>query len=144
MTKYIIFSLFGTAVAALFGGWDGDMTTLAIFIAIDYLTGIILAAIFKRSTKTETGKLDSRAGLKGLFRKAGMFVMVIIASNLDELCGMGGVLRTGTIFALIANESLSIIENLGLMGIPLPGVLTAAIERLHEKDKEDTDNGDSI
>ena len=137
MTKSTILSFFGAAAAALFGGWDGAMTTLAIFILIDYISGVVLACVFKKSTKTKNGKLDSRAGLIGLCRKVGMFVMVIVAQRLDELCGMGGVLRTGVIFALVANESLSIVENLGLMGLPLPEALMQAVEQLHGKSKTD-------
>lgn len=121
----------GAAAAALLGGWDGAMATLAIFVLIDYITGVVVAAVFKKSNKTASGKLDSRAGLKGLCRKGGIFLLVIIANRLDELCGMGGVLRTGVIFALVANESLSIVENLGLMGLPLPNALMQAIEQLN-------------
>ena len=133
MGKYVFLSLFGIITATLFGGWDGAMATLGIFMLIDYISGVVLAAVFKKSNKTATGALDSRAGLKGFFRKCGMFVMVIVATRLDELCGMGGVLRDGVIFALIANEALSIVESLGLMGLPLPKTLTAAIEQLSGK-----------
>jgi len=133
MGKYVFLSLFGIITATLFGGWDGAMATLGIFVLIDYISGVVLAAVFKKSNKTDTGALDSRAGLKGLCRKAGMFAMVIVAVHLDTLCGMGGVLRNGVIFALIANEALSIVESLGLMGLPLPKTLTAAIEQLSGK-----------
>lgn len=120
----------GAILTALFGGWDGAMVTLCVFILIDYLAGIVLAAVFRRSKHTASGALDSRAGLMGLFRKAGMMLVVIVAVRVDMLCGLGGVLRSGTIYALIANEALSIIENLGLMGVPLPAALYSAIERL--------------
>ncbi len=133
MGKYVFLSLFGIITATLFGGWDGAMATLGIFMLIDYISGVVLAAVFKKSNKTDTGALDSRAGLKGLCRKAGMLAMVIVAVRLDTLCGMGGVLRNGVIFALIANEALSIVENLGLMGLPLPKTLAAAIEQLSGK-----------
>lgn len=136
MGKYVFLSLFGIITATLFGGWDGAMATLGIFMLIDYISGVVLAAVFKKSNKTATGALDSRAGLKGLCRKAGMFAMVIVAVRLDALCSMGGVLRNGVIFALIANEALSIVENLGLMGLPLPKVLSAAIDQLHGKQPE--------
>ncbi len=127
----------GVVLSAIFGGWDGAMTTLCVFILIDYLAGIVLAAVFHRSKHTVTGTLDSRAGLTGLFRKAGMMLVVIVAVRLDMLCGLDGVLRSGTIYALIANEALSIIENLGLMGVPLPAALRSAIERLRGR----TDSG---
>ncbi|MBE6760156.1 MAG: phage holin family protein [Ruminococcaceae bacterium] len=113
------------------------MMTLAIFVLIDYITGVVLAAVFKKTNKSTNGKLDSRAGLKGLCRKGEIFLLVIVAQRLDDLCGMGGVLRTGVIFALVANEAISIIENLGLMGLPLPAVLVKAIDQLHDKCPED-------
>jgi len=128
----------GALLTALFGGWDGAMVTLCVFILIDYIAGIVLAAVFRRSKHTESGALDSRAGLMGLFRKTGMMLVVIVAVRLDMLCGLDGVLRTGTIFALIANEALSIIENLGLMGVPLPEALYSAIERLRSGGKRNT------
>jgi len=137
MGKYVFLSLFGIITATLFGGWDGAMATLGIFMLIDYISGVVLAAVFKKSNKTDTGALDSRAGLKGLCRKAGMIAMVTVAVRLDTLCGMGGVLRNGVIFALVANEAISIIENLGLMGLPLPAVLVKAIDQLHDKYPED-------
>ena len=123
----------GALLTALFGGWDGAMGTLCVFILMDYLAGIVLAAVFHRSKHTDSGALDSRAGLMGLFRKAGMMLVVIVAVRLDMLCGLDGVLRAGTIYTLIANEALSIIENLGLMGVPLPETLYSAIERLRGK-----------
>ena len=137
MTKVTILGIFGAAAAALIGGWDGAMATLCIFLLIDYLTGIVLAAVFKKSNKTKSGALDSRAGLKGLCRKAGMMLMVIVAYRLDVMCSLGGILRNGVIFALVANEAISIIENLGLMGLPLPAVLVKAIDQLHDKYPED-------
>lgn len=123
----------GAVMTAIFGGWDGAMSTLCVFILMDYLAGIVLAGVFRRSKHT-AGGLDSRAGLMGLFRKAGMMLVVIVAVRLDMLCDLDGVLRMGTIYALIANDALSIIENLGLMGVPLPETLRAAIERLRNRD----------
>ncbi len=120
----------GAVLTALFGGWDGAMATLCVFILMDYLAGVVLAAVFRRSKHTESGALDSRAGLKGICRKAGMMAVVILAVRLDVLCGLEGMLRSGTIYALTANEALSIVENLGLMGVPLPKALYAAVERL--------------
>lgn|GEM_PF-1074178 len=126
----------GAVMAAVFGGWDGAMITLCVFILMDYLSGIVLAAVFRRSKHTDSGALDSRAGLKGICRKAGMMAVVILAVRLDDLCGLEGMLRSGTIYALAANEALSIIENLGLMGVPLPKVLYAAVDRLRGKTED--------
>lgn len=147
MDKYAFMAIFGAAVAALLGGWDGAMLTLCVFMLIDYISGVVLAAVFKKSSKTPSGTLESRAGLKGLCRKVGMLLMVIVAVRLDIMCNLGGVLRTGVIFALVANESISIVENLGLMGLPLPKPLVSAIEQLHgksEKSKEDDSDGSNV
>ena len=130
VTYISLLSALGAALTALFGGWDGNLTTLCIFMAADYLTGIVLAGVFHRSPKTEGGRLESKAGLKGLCRKGAMLLIVIVASRLDSTAGLNSVLRDGTIYALIANESISILENLGLMGVPLPRVLVQAIEQL--------------
>ena len=138
--KIFVCSLFGAAVAALFGGCDGAMLTLCIFMAIDYLSGIVLAGVFKKSPKSASGALDSKAGLLGLLRKAGMLCIVIVAVRLDIMCALDGVLRTGVIFALIANEAISISENIGAMGVPLPRSLMRAIERLRENADEDSDD----
>ncbi len=127
----------GAVLTAVFGGWDGAMATLCAFILMDYIAGVVLAAVFRRSKHTESGALDSRAGLKGICRKAGMMAVVIIAVRLDALCGLEGMLRSGTIYTLTANEALSIIENLGLMGVPLPKMLYAAVERLRGRISED-------
>ena len=132
-TYISVLSVMGAALTALFGGWDGSMTTLCIFMLADYITGIVLAGVFHNSPKTEGGRLESKAGLKGLIRKGAMLLIVIVASRLDDTAGMNSVLRDGTIYALIANESISILENLGLMGVPLPRILTQAIEQLKAK-----------
>ena len=133
VTYISILSVMGAALTALFGGWDGNMTTLCIFMLADYLSGIVLAGVFHNSPKTEGGRLESKAGLKGLCRKGAMLLIVIVASRLDDTASLNSVLRDGTIYALIANESISILENLGLMGVPLPRMLVQAIEQLKAK-----------
>jgi len=140
--KLLVLTGAAAILTAVFGGWDGAMVTLCVFILIDYIAGVVLAAVFKRSKHTESGALDSRAGLKGLCRKAGMMLVVIVAVRLDVLCGLDGILRSGTIYALCANEALSIAENLGLMGVPLPKALTSAIERLRDRSGEEGGKGD--
>lgn len=123
----------GALFASWFGGWDGDMWTLAIFMAIDWITGLIVAGVFHNSPKTANGALESNVGLKGLCRKGVMLLLVIMAVRLDIMMGLNGVLRTGVIIALVCNEALSIIENIGLMGVDFPQVLKDAVERLQEK-----------
>ena len=129
----------GGIISAIFGGWNAALTTLVIFMAIDYLSGIVLAGVFRKSPKSASGALDSKAGLLGLLRKAGMLCIVIVAVRLDIMCALDGVLRTGVIFALVANEAISITENIGAMGVPLPRSLMRAIERLRESADEDSD-----
>lgn len=123
----------GAAIAALFGGWDMALKTLCIFMAIDYGSGIIVAAVFKSSPKTETGTLESRAGLKGLLRKMAMLCGVLMAYYLDQVAGTNFV-RDATCMAFICNEAISIIENFGLMGVPIPAVITNAIDALQKKE----------
>ena len=122
----------GSAIAALFGGWDAALITLMIFMGIDYLTGLIVAGVFHNSEKTENGTLESRAGWKGLCRKGMTLLVVLVACRLDLIMG-SNFIRDATIIAFIANETISIIENAGLMGAPIPGVLVKAIEVLKQK-----------
>ncbi len=141
--KTTILALLGTIgglAASLFGGWDAAMTTLSIFVLIDYATGVIVAGVFHKSKKTETGSLKSIAGWKGLSRKGVTFLVVLLAHRIDLLIGTPFV-RDGVIIAYIVNETISIIENAGLMGIPIPAVITRAIDVLKEKE-EGKNNGD--
>lgn len=125
---------FGGIIAELFGGWDSDITTLVIFMCIDYITGIIVAAAFKRSQKTETGALSSKVGFIGLCKKGVMMLVVLIAHRLDLLIGTDYI-RTATVIGFCCSELVSIIENAGLMGVPLPPIITKAIDILKNKDK---------
>ncbi len=129
----------GGCIAAAFGGWNAALTTLCIFMAVDYITGLIVAGVFKRSDKTATGGLESRAGWKGLCRKGVTLVIVLVAARLDLVIG-ATFIKDGVIIAFIANETISIVENAGLMGVPIPGVIIRAIDTL--KKKADTDIGD--
>lgn len=122
----------GGFIASLFGGWDTGIATLVLFMGIDFFSGLAVAGIFKNSTKTETGALESRAGFKGLCRKCMILLFVLIAYRLDLAIGTNYI-RDAVIIGFIANELISITENAGLMGIPLPGVLTKAIDVLKKK-----------
>lgn len=127
----------GAAVAGYFGGWDAALVTLIIFMAIDYVTGLIVAGVFHASPKTETGALESKAGLKGLLRKGGMLLVVLVACRLDLMLG-AHFIRDCTVIALVSNEALSIVENLGLMGVPIPAPIINAIEVLKNRADEKT------
>lgn len=135
MTKNILISIIGvigSAIASAFGGWTTGLTTLVIFMAIDYITGLIVAGVFHKSTKTETGTLESRAGFKGLCRKGAMLLVVLVAYRLDLAVGTAYI-KDAVIIAFIANEAISIIENAGLMGVPMNDTLKNAIDVLQKK-----------
>lgn len=127
-----MFGMIGGWIASALGGWDMAATTLFFFMAVDYTTGIIVAGVFHKSKKTNTGSLKSLVGFKGLCRKFIQLVLVAVGYRLDLLMGTNYI-REAIALAFIANECLSIIENAGLMGIPLPTVLVKAVDILHEK-----------
>ena len=122
----------GGFIASLFGGWDTALATLLIFMAVDYATGLIVAGVFHKSQKKENGALESRAGWKGLCRKGTSLLVVLVAYRLDLVIGSNFV-KDATIIAFIANETISIIENAGLMGAPIPAVIVKAIDVLKQK-----------
>lgn len=127
-----ILGLIGSGVAALFGGWDQGLITLLVFMLIDYLSGLVVAGVFHKSNKTNSGTLESRAGWKGICRKCMTLLYVLIAYRLDLVIGTTYI-RDAVVIAFIANELISITENAGLMGIPLPTAITKAIDVLQKK-----------
>lgn len=124
--------IIGSVIASWFGGWDTGLATLIVFMAIDYLSGLIVAGVFHASRKTENGALESLAGWKGLCRKGMTLLFVLVAYRLDLAIGTTYI-RDTVVIGFIANELISITENAGLMGIPLPVVITKAIEVLTKK-----------
>lgn len=136
-----VLGLIGSAIATAFGGWDAGLTTLVIFMAVDYVSGLIVAGVFHTSNKTNTGTLESKAGWKGLCRKCMTLLFVLIAYRLDLVIGTSYI-RDAVIIAFIANELISLVENAGLMGVPLPTVIIKAIDILQKKtEKEGEDDG---
>lgn len=136
-----IFTAVGVAggfIASLFGGWDASLTTLLIFMGVDYATGLIVAGVFHKSQKSKDGALESRAGWKGLCRKGVTLLVVLVACRLDMVTG-SNFIRDATVIAFIANETISIVENAGLMGVPIPEVVVKAIDILKQKSDEDPD-----
>lgn len=125
----------GGGIAALFGGWTSAMTTLIIFMVIDYATGIIVAGVFHRSGKSKSGALESRAGFKGLCRKGMILLILLVACRLDLMLGTGYI-KDCVCIAFVVNETPSIIENAGLMGVPIPQVLIKAIDVLKAKEEK--------
>lgn len=122
----------GGFIASLFGGWDAGLITLVIFMAIDYFSGLLVAGVFHNSNKTSTGTLESIAGWKGLCRKGMTLLFVLIAYRLDLALGVNYI-RDAVIIGFMANELISIVENAGLMGLPLPAVIAKAIDVLTKK-----------
>jgi toxin secretion/phage lysis holin len=137
-TFFSTLTAIGAGVAStLLGGWDKSLEILLIFIIMDYITGV--GAAFK--TKT----LKSSVGFEGLMKKGAIFLIVILAAQLDRITGnAAGVFRTSTAFFFIANEGLSVVENVGEMGVKLPGFITGALTKLRdEQDDPNTSNDEN-
>ncbi|WP_124065742.1 phage holin family protein [Clostridium sp. E02] len=122
----------GSVIASLFGGWDTGIGTLVLFMAIDFISGLAVAGVFKKSKKTNSGALASGAGWRGLCKKCMTLLFVLIAYRLDLIIGTDYI-RNAVIIGFIANELISIVENAGLMGLPLPAILSKAIDILTKK-----------
>lgn len=137
-----IVGICGSFIANLFGGWSAAMTALIVCMAIDYITGLMVAGIFKNSPKTQNGGLESKAGWKGLCRKGVTLFIVLVANQLDVVSG-SSFIRDAVVIAFVANETISIIENAALMNIPIPGVLLKAIDVLKEKEVSNDETEDA-
>ena len=122
----------GAGIAWAFGGWDAAMAALVVCICVDYVSGSIVALVFHKSSKTETGAYNSAYGIKGLFKKCLMLLFVLVAVQIDRLMGADYV-RDAVCIGFCSNELLSIVENLGLAGIPMPNAVTKALEQLQKK-----------
>ena len=125
----------GGMISQAFGGWDAALITLLIFMAVDYVSGLIVAGVFQASDKTESGSLSSIACWQGLLKKGMTLVIVLVASRLDIVLGTAFV-RDAVVIAYVVNETISIIENAGLMGLPVPDVIMQAIEQLQGKNEQ--------
>ena len=127
-----LLGLLGSALCWAFGGWDARLTALVICMSVDYISGSIVALVFHNSNKSETGAYNSAYGLKGLCKKCLMLLFVIVAVQADRLMG-GDFVRDAVCIGFAANEILSIVENLGLAGIPMPQAVVKALEQLQSK-----------
>jgi len=116
------------------GGWDATLKVLVIMTVIDYLTGVLAAGINR--------ELKSKVGFKGIAKKVVLFLLVAAATQADAIVGTNSAIRETTIFFFIGNELLSLLENAGRMGIPLPSALTNAVEILGGKQKQVEKKGD--
>lgn len=124
----------GGFISSIFGGWSTALTTLLMFMIIDYITGLLVAGLFHKSNKTTNGALESNAGFKGLIKKGMALLVVLIGFRLDIMIGTNYI-KDAVVIAFVVNELISIVENMGLMGIPMPEVITKAIDVLQKNDK---------
>lgn len=122
-----LFASLGTIVIWMFGGIDIAMQCLLWAIVIDYISGLIKAYC----TKT----LSSKIGLKGLLKKVGVLCIVCIAVIVDRITGESGAIRTVVIYYFVANEGLSVVENLAIAGLPIPDTIKRALKALKKENK---------
>lgn len=128
-----------SCLTAAFGGWSAGLTTLIIFMLLDYVTGIITALFFHNSPKTKAGAFRSSECFKGLLRKFSLLVLVIIAVRIDIMLNVN-YFRDLVVIAICISEGLSIVENIGLMGVPIPAPLLKGFELLKHKVSDDSEN----
>ena len=130
-TIQVIFAAIGGWLGWFLGGCDGLLIALLAFVAIDYVTGVMCAIVDK--------KLSSAVGFKGIFKKILIFALVGVGHILDTMViGTGSVLRTAIIFFYLSNEGISLIENAGHLGLPIPAKMKTVLEQLHDRaEKED-------
>ncbi|MGM9566449.1 phage holin family protein [Evtepia sp.] len=126
------FAFIGSFVANALGGWDAAMQVLVALMVADYITGVLVAAVWHKSSKSSSGTLNSVAGFKGILKKCAILALVWIGVLLDNATG-ANYIRTAVVLFFIGNEGISLLENLGLMGVPYPEFLKKALEALHEK-----------
>jgi len=128
----IVFAAIGGGIGWFLGGADGFLYALIAFVVIDYITGVMCAIV--------DHKLSSEVGFKGIFKKVLIFTMVGIGNIIDvQVLGQAGVLRTAVIFFYLSNEGVSLMENAGHLGLPIPAKLKEVLEQLHDRsNKEDT------
>ena len=134
-TIQLIFTAVGGWLGYFLGGCDGLLIALVVFVAVDYITGVMCAIADKN--------LSSEVGFKGICRKVLIFLLVGIANILDvQVIGTGSVLRTAVIFFYISNEGVSLTENAAHLGLPIPEKLKAVLEQLHDREIDGKDGGE--
>ncbi|MBQ3000773.1 MAG: phage holin family protein [Oscillospiraceae bacterium] len=130
----ILSGVLGGGLSLLFGPWTSDLSALTVCMAVDLLSGMAVALFFHKSKKTATGAYSSAYGFKGLCKKAMLLSVVAVGHQMDLVLS-ADYIRTALCVGFLSNEVLSIAENAGLMGIPLPRVLTRALEVLNSKEE---------
>ena len=132
------FSVIGSFAANALGGWDASLQVLIALMVTDYITGVLVAAVWHKSSKSSSGTLNSVAGFKGILKKCAILLLVWIGVLLDQALG-SAYARTAVVLFFVGNEGISLLENLGLMGVPFPAFLRRALEAL--RDQGDKGNG---
>ena len=130
----------GSWVANALGGWDASMKVLIALMVSDYLTGVLVAAVWHKSSKSSSGTLNSVAGFKGILKKCMILLLVWIGVLLDQALG-SAYARTAVVLFFIGNEGISLLENLGLMGVPFPAFLRRALEALRDQGDKGKEGG---
>lgn len=130
----------GAWVASALGGWDGALAALLALMAVDYVTGLLVALVWHKSTKTDSGAASSAAGFKGLLRKCVMLLVVFLAARMDKVLGVDYV-RTAVCLFYLANEGLSILENTAVMGVPYPKFVRDMLDVMR---KRNDDGGEEV
>jgi len=139
-TVLLILSVTGSFLVDFTGGMDTVLKALLVFMAVDYLTGITVAFIFHKSKKTIGGRASSREGFKGIIKKLCMLLLVGLAHELDSIMKVDCI-RSTTVMFFLVNEGLSVLENMGLMGIKYPAFFVKALEVLREKSETEESGG---
>ena len=134
-TVLTIIGSIGSFASYLFGGFDKLLIALIIFMIIDFLSGLILAIVFKKSSKTKNGRVSSEAGIRGLAKKIFILFLVTVATQLDLVLGTS-IVRDGVVIAFISMEGISILENATLAGLPVPRIIKNALEVLNKSEDE--------
>jgi toxin secretion/phage lysis holin len=133
---FAMVSVLGGCLGDIFGGWDIRLNALVTCMILDYISGMVVALVFKNSTKTETGGAQSEAGFRGIVKKVFILILIIVVNKIDLVLNTNGFFRNATIIGFMVNEILSLIENVGLMGIKIPTALNEAIDVLTKKKRE--------
>ena len=131
-----IFALLGGLLSSAVGGFDYGFQSLLICMGIDYVSGLCVAGIFHKSTKSESGALKSSECFRGLVKKCMIIGIVAVGHRIDGVVGTTFI-RDGMVIGFMLNEVISIVENVGLMGLPLPKIVVKAIDLLRSKAGED-------
>ena len=132
-----VLAVAGSVLANALGGWDGALKVLVIMMVADYVTGLLVAALWHKSPKSDSGALDSKAGFRGIVRKCMILLLVWVAAAMDRYLGINFA-RAAVMLFFIGNEGLSLLENMGLMGVPYPQKFKNALEALKKQGDEGT------